>query len=192
MAETPRLWHATAMRLLFLLIPALLAGCLEMPTPPPPHAAQKGQAPAIATSTTFPSHFVMTLRRDHGYWTYRSCSLEISLFLNISQASFRCDTAEGGSVHSTREMTDDEVTGLRRLAQAADLYGGDHIGVDNTSEDGAFETLRVRPVEGGRAVVLVTSGNRSFVDHEARRELLRLLDRIGSDMSRRAGLGGAR
>ena len=41
-------------------------------------------------------------------------------------------------------------------------------------------------------MVLVTSGNRSFVDHEARRELLRLLDRIGSDLSRKAGLGGAR
>jgi hypothetical protein len=84
------------------------------------------------------------------------------------------------------------MSGLRRLAQAADLYGGDHIGEDSTPGDGAFETLRFRPVEGGCAVVLVTSGNRSFVDHEARRELLGLLDRIDSDMSKRAGLGGDR
>jgi hypothetical protein len=176
-----------------LLIPVLLAGCLDVPSPPPPlNAAQTGQAPAIAASTTLPSHFAMILKRDHGMWTYRACSLEITLFLNASRASFDCDAGEGGRVQAAREMTHDEVTGLRRLAQAADLYGGDHLGEDFTPGDGSFETLRVRPVEGGRAVVLVTSGNRSFVDHEARRELLRLLDRIGSDLSRKAGLGGAR
>ncbi len=63
----------------------------------------------------------MTLRRDHGMWTYRACSLEITLFLNASRASFDCDAGEGGRVQSAREMTDDEVTGLRRFAQAADL-----------------------------------------------------------------------
>ena len=130
-----------------LLIPVLLAGCLDVPSPPPPlNAAQTGQAPAIAASTTLPSHFAMILKRDHGMWTYRACSLEITLFLNASRASFDCDAGEGGRVQAAREMTHDEVTGLRRLAQAADLYGGDHLGEDFTPGDGSFETLRVRPV----------------------------------------------
>jgi hypothetical protein len=181
------------MRYLFFLVPLVLAGCVEAPAPPPPpDAAQPGQAPTPAVSTTFPSNFTVTLRRDHGMWAYRACSLEISLYPKTSRASFTCDAVEGENVRSTREMTDDEVTDLRRLAEAADLYGGDHIGEDNTPGDGAFETLRIRPVGGGRAVVLVTSENRSFVDDGARRELLRLLDGIGAEMSRSAGLGGAR
>ena len=134
----------------------------------------------------------MTLVREHGSWEYRACSLEISLFPDTSRVTFECDPADGARVHSTSVVADEDVNDLRRLAEAADLYGRDHIGEDITPTDGAFETLRFRPIEGGRAVVLVTSGNRSFMDQEARRELLRLLDRIGSDMSKRAGLGGSR
>ena len=79
-----------------------------------------------------------------------------------------------------RELTDEEARRLRRLAEAADLFGPDHIGEDFTPMDGILETLRFRPVAGGRAAVLVTSGNRSFEDHDARRGLLGLLKTIES------------
>ncbi len=87
-------------------------------------------------------------------------------------------------VTARRELTDEEARRLRRLAEAADLFGPDHIGEDFTPMDGILETLRFRPVAGGRAAVLVTSGNRSFEDHDARRGLLGLLKTIEADLSR--------
>jgi len=84
-----------------------------------------------------------------------------------------------------------DATRLRQLAEAADLYGPNNIGEDLTPTDGAFDTLRFRPVAGGRAVVLVTSGNRSFEDQPTRRELLEYLNRIKSDLREKAELASA-
>lgn len=180
------------MRYLPLLIAFLLVGCSEVsppPQPPPPGAVRADEPRDNADPGDFPSHFTVVFRREYGMWKYRACTLEISLFLNTNRATLECDTADGARVNAHQELADGEATRLRRLAQAADLYGPDHIGRDLTPTDGVFETLRFRPVAGGRAVVLVTSGNRSFVDHEARRDLLQLLNRIESDLAENAGLG---
>ena len=79
-------------------------------------------------------------------------------------------------------------TRLRQLAQSADLYGPSHTGADLTPTDGMFDTLRFRPVGGGRAVVLVTSGNSSFEEQEGRRDLLAYLNQIKSDLRDKAEL----
>jgi hypothetical protein len=69
------------------------------------------------------------------------------------------------------------------------MWTHNHIGEDITPTDGKFETLRFRPVAGGRAVVVVTSGNQSFEDQPARRDLLKLLNRIGSNLREKAEAG---
>jgi hypothetical protein len=135
-------------------------------------------------SVQFPPHFSLVFTREYGYSKYRRCTLEIDLFLKSTRATLECDPTGGGEyVAARRELTDDEAGRLRRLTEAADLFGPDHIGEDLTPMDGTLETLRFRPVAGGRAAVLVTSGNRSFVDQDARRDLLRLLKTIESDLS---------
>jgi hypothetical protein len=112
-------------------------------------------------------------------WLYRSCTLEITLLLhNVNRTELDCETTSGGRVKRARHLSLPEAFRLRRLALSADLYGSDHIGNDLTPTDGLFETLRFRPVAGGRAVVLVTSGNDSFVDNTARSDLLEMLQRI--------------
>lgn len=176
---------------LLLLIPAFMVGCSEVsppPQPPPPGAVRADEPRGGADSKEFPRHFTVVFTREYGMWKYRACMLEISLFLNTNRAALECDTAGGARMKSTQELADGDATRLRQLAQAADLYGPDHLGQDVTPTDGVFETLRFRPVAGGRAVVLVTSGNRSFVDQEARRDLLQLLNRIESDLREKAEL----
>jgi hypothetical protein len=104
--------------------------------------------------------------------------VEVDLFLNVNRMTRECVTTDDKHEKVDRELTDREANGLRQLARAADLYGPYHIGEDLTPTDGKFETLRFRPVAGGRAVVLVTSGNRSFDDQQARHDLVRWFDTI--------------
>ena len=184
--------HAITTRCLLLLIPLLVAACTDVPPPPPPpHAVQSEKPREVVESTAFPSIFRMTLTREHGHWKYRTCSVDLLLSPETGRATFECNGTHGRA-GSKRDVSEGEAGNLRRLAQDANLYGGGTIGEDLTPADGVFETLRFRPGEGGRAVVLVTSGNRSFVDDAARRELLGLLNRIGSDLSVMAGLRGDR
>lgn len=102
--------------------------------------------------------------------------------MNRNHAELECEPITGSRVKSTQDLRIADAFRLRRLAVAADLYGPDHIGDDSTPGDGAFDTLRFRPAAGGRAVVLVTSRNRSFVEHEPRRDLLELLEQIHSGL----------
>lgn len=145
------------------------------PLPQPPPAPGYREHYADADPTDFPSHFTIVFTREYGMWEYRTCALEASLYLNASQASLICYATERARVTAGRALTVDEADRLRRLAERADLYRGDHIGRDVTPTDGTFDTIRFRPIAGGRAVVLVTSGNRSFAENDARRELLEAL-----------------
>jgi hypothetical protein len=116
-------------------------------------------------------------------WKYRSCALRIDLWpMNRNHAELECEPITGSRVKGTQDLRIADAFRLRRLVVGADLYGPDHIGDDLTPGDGAFDTLRFRPAGGGRAVVLVTSGNRSFVEHQARRELLELLEQTHSGL----------
>jgi len=173
---------------LFVLIAALLSGCSEVAPPPPP---QPGGVPAAEPNTEpegFPSLFTVTFTREYGLWKFRVCTLEIALFMNTNRASLECEPANGARVVAARELSVEQVTRLRELAKAADLYGPEHVGQDLTPGDGIFETLRIRPAGGGRAAVLVTSGNKSFLNSHARRDLLQLLGTIETELSTGVGL----
>ena len=56
------------------------------------------------------------------------------------------------------------------------VYDGGHVGQDASASDGPFETLKMNSSRG--AVLLVTSGNPTFVQNPARRELLAQLRAI--------------
>lgn len=102
--------------------------------------------------------------------------------LNANQTRLVCYPAVGAAVTAGRGLTVDEAARLRRFAERPDLYGAEHIGRDVTPTDGTFDTIRFRPIAGGRAVVLVTSGNRSFAENDARRNLLGLLSGLLSEL----------
>jgi hypothetical protein len=117
-------------------------------------------------------------------WKFRTCTLEVGVFVNANRVSLECEPTGGARVKVNQELAAEEVTRLRELVIAADLYGAEHIGEDRTPNDGIFETLRFRPTGGGRAVVLVTSGNKGFVANEPRRELLQFLGAIETALSK--------
>jgi hypothetical protein len=168
------------MRLLLSTMSVVVIACSEASPPPPPvpGAARPAERRAIASSTAFPANFTIVFTRQYGYWLYRTCAVEISLFLNTDRLTVECVTTTDKHEKFSRVLAPSDAARVRELAQAADLYGSDHIGEDFTPTDGRFDTLRFRPVAGGRAVVLVTSGNRSFEDQPARRDLLQLLQSI--------------
>jgi hypothetical protein len=183
------------MRFLFWLLPLLLVACSDVSPPPqpPPPGVPRPVAPGAAwrhnaESTAFPPNFTIVFTREYGMWKYRTCTIEISLFLNTDRASLECVTTDNKHEKFTGELPVFDTTRLRHLAEAADLYGSDHIGEDLTPTDGTFDTLRFRPVGGGRAVVLVTSGNTSFEDEPARRDFLQFLYRIWADLREKGEL----
>jgi hypothetical protein len=170
----------TNMRLLLLTMPVVLIACSgASPPPPPAFGSTPPAAPReIAPSAGFPANFTIVFTREYGYWLYRTCAVEVSLFLSTDSLSLECVTTTDKHEKFSRVLAPGETARVRELARAADLYGSNHIGKDSTPTDGTFETLRFRPVAGGRAVVLVTSGNRSFEDEPARRDLLQWLQSI--------------
>lgn len=151
------------------------------PSPPPPPRFQERYADADPTE--FPSHFTIVFTREYGMWKYHACRLEVNLFLNANEARLLCYPAERAPVAAARRaLTAEEAARLRRLAERADLYRADHVGRDTTPMDGTFDTIRFRPVGGGRAVVLVTSGNRSFANDEGRRDLVGTLSSLLAEL----------
>ena len=119
---------------------------------------------------------------------YESCALEIGLFVGQNDASLTCQVTRGGRVRFAEQLSEIQAGLLRQLVEAANLYGPDHVGLDITPGDGIFETLRFQPAGGGRAAVVVTSGNDSFVNQQPRRELRRLLADIEADLRRKGGM----
>jgi hypothetical protein len=181
-------------RILLLTLPFALAACSDVsapPPPPPPGVPTDAARRNYPESTAFPPNFTIVLTREYGMWKYRAYTLEIDLFLSTYRARLECVTTEDNHEKFITDRPGFDATRLRQLAEAADLYGPNNIGEDLTPTDGAFDTLRFRPVAGGRAVVLVTSGNRSFEDQPARRELLEYLNRIKSDLREKAELASA-
>jgi hypothetical protein len=179
-----------SMRQLLLFVAAFTLACSEVPRAPhPPRAGARAldewRASAQAEHT---GHFTLVFTREYGMWKFRACRLEIGVFVKRTRAVLECEPLEGPPVHVTRDLADEQRIHLRELVESADLYGANHIGRDSTPGDGVFETIRIRPAGGGRAAVLVTSGNDSFVDDEARRGLLEFLKRIELDLSAQAGL----
>jgi len=73
------------------------------------------------------------------------------------------------------DLTPSELTEVQTLTERSRLDEGGHIGVGGTGMAASLETLTLQNLEDGRTVVLVTIGNRNFVDDPARRSLLQRL-----------------
>ena len=173
------------MRFLLLMLSLVLVACSDVsrpPQPPPPGTPRPAAPRENPERAGFPSNFTIIFTRQYGYWKYRACTLEVNLYLNTDRASIECVTTDNKHERFSTDLPGFDTTRLRQLAEAADLYGANHIGEDATPTDGKLETLRFRPVAGGRTVVLVTSGNRSFEDQQARRDFLEFVNRIASDL----------
>jgi len=135
------------MRLLLLMLSVMLVACSDVsppPQPPPPGMARPSVLRENAESAVFPPNFTIIFTREYGWWKYRACTLEVSLFLNTDRASLECVTPDGKHERFSTDLPGFDATRLRQLAQAADLYGSNHIGEDVTPTDGKFETLRFR------------------------------------------------
>lgn len=179
------------MRRLIVLMAFSVLACSEVAPPPqpqPPGEASAGEPRRRSEPEEFPHNFTLVFTREYGMWTFRACTLEVGLFVNASRVSLECEPTRGARVKVGQQLAAEEVTRLRELVIAADLYGAEHIGEDRTPNDGIFETLRFRPTGGGQAVVLVTSGNESFVANDARRDLLQFLGTIETALSKNGRL----
>jgi hypothetical protein len=120
----------------------------------------------------------LSLITEYGRALFRRCVLNVVLFQNQGAAELSCEYAEGSKgrlapLVARDNMAAGEVTRVGSLFQAARLYDGGHVGVDETPADGVLEMLKVRTTEG--TVVLVASGNKTFTGDPPRRDLLALL-----------------
>jgi hypothetical protein len=176
------------MRCLFVLLALVLTGCADV-TPPPAPGGPGTKAPSVVQDPPrFPENFNVIFTREYGMWKYETCVLQIELSVDSNQVSLVCRLTKGGDVSFVEQLSPIRAGLLRELVESADLYGPDHAGQDSTPGDGIFETLRLQPAGGGRAAVVVTSGNHSFVEQQPRRELLRLLAQIEADCRRQGDM----
>jgi hypothetical protein len=143
-----------------------------------------GSGIPLSSSQQGTGDFQLSLIRDYGRALYLECRLDIVMFAAKGQAWLRCSYAgkdgRGRSIPpltAHEEMAPAEAKQLGDLVKQSALYeSGEHVGTDNTPSDGIFEVLKLRA--STRTVVVVTSGNPSFAQKPARKELLSLLTRI--------------
>ena len=110
-----------------------------------------------------PRRFTLTVDRHGGEG--RACKLEVRLQPDGADASLACVT----DLRTAGALTPQESAELRKLTERSRLDEGGHIGY--VGGLGPLETLAFRG-ETGRTVILVTVGNKNFVDDPARRALL--------------------
>ena len=131
------------------------------------------------TSRVAPSvllaNFALTLIREGVFSDMPNSQLEVTVFQGNGTASLSYQRTDGSRISGRAELTQDETARLVRLVREADLYGANHIGSEPKLQDVGFETLRLRDVEGGRMVVLVTTGNKAFDEDAIRHELIEVL-----------------
>lgn len=127
--------------------------------------------------------FQLSLERKYGRAIFSECRLDVVSFAARATVSLHCAYAardgKGKPIQpliAREEWPQAEVRRFGDLVQRSALFDGGHIGTDSTASDGVFETIEMR--SNGRAVVLVTSGNETFVKTPARRELLTLLQAV--------------
>ena len=175
--------------LFFLAIAVSVSACSPAPhgEPAPPLTPGKSR-PAQAEVRGFSDTFVLVLTREYGRASFRECRLSV----NQAMAVLSCTHGEAAGVVPPpmgieEKLGTNEADGIRRLVGAADLYERGGTGVDWTSADGVFETLRVTN-SAGQTIVLVTSGNPSFTDG-ARKQLLDALKEIEARLLNRVRRG---
>ncbi len=130
-----------------------------------------------------PKHFSWgwTLETQWGRSGYRECVLNVWTFQGKGQAQLRCtpNVPSPKDIAASRELSEEEINTIRKLAEDSDLYGGGHIGANLTGQDLWYETLTVGCCGRDTNVVLITSFNDTFGagGSPPRREFLQLLHR---------------
>ncbi len=134
---------------------------------------------ADPSKTAFGGRIVLT--QDYGRATYTRCRFTVV----FSQPASRTDWIELSctplpyprvdDVAATRLLDISEVDLVARLAVAAQLYSGGHVGdFSQTGSEGPWERLEATCCGGPGTVVLITDGNPTFTTG-SRRDLLNVL-----------------
>ena len=133
---------------------------------PPPGARTVRAWPADVPAGDMPGRFALILHRqaDEGV----ESKLEVHFLPDTATASLFYPTA---ARRATDALSPLESAELRKLTERSRLDEGGHIGYVGAT----LETLAFRDLENGRTVVLVTGGNKNFVEDPARRALLQRL-----------------
>jgi hypothetical protein len=127
---------------------------------------------------------ILSLDQKFGRALFTRCQLAVVYFQPHMKDTDRLELSCTPNVHPrvddvmrTRLLTPAESETVARLANAADLYGGGHIGNYSVAgSDGPSERLEVhRCCRRTEQVILITTGNPTF-SIGARRELLTLLN----------------
>ena len=121
--------------------------------------------------------FQLSLMRQYGRHIFSDCRVDLTVSQGRGVAALHCNYSGSDSkgrpmpaLHAREELAAAESRRLADLVRASALYGGEHIGTDDTAADGTFEVVKLR--SSGRAVMVVTSGNPTFERDESRRRLL--------------------
>ena len=129
----------------------------------------------------------LSLKREYGRAVYRECRLDVTIFEAQGSAALQCtyNVEPARILHAERALAQPEVTQLVALARASDLCTGGHTGTDTRGGDGELETLMTNCSES-RVAVLVTSGNPTFHEYNARRKLLERIYALEGELHKAA------
>lgn len=123
----------------------------------------------------------LILSRKYGH-PAQECRLNLDVSRGTGTATLQC-TRNAAPRTNQRPLTTQEVQSLSELVLRASLFEGNQgTGKDSTPVDGTFETLEVR--RESMVVIVVTSGNEIFADHQARKHLLDLIKTIEMSLSK--------
>ena len=137
--------------------------------------------------------FILTLSREYGYAVFRQCRLDIVVSQSRGGANLWCDygaSLDGKgrripALTARQDLPSDETQRVKAAVRSARLFDGGHIGRDNQTVDGHFETLKLQ--NGGQTVVLVTSDNPTFAREGPRKQLLSMLKDVEQRLLKKAG-----
>jgi len=135
---------------------------------------------------------ILSLSRHYGRAVFSECRLDVVVYGSRGNASLWCDSTSVDSkgrpiipdLNADEELTSDETKHLTATLSSARLFDGGHIGTDGRAGDGIFETLKL--LNGGKTVVLVTSGNPTFDIQGPRKQLLSMLNDIEKRLREKA------
>jgi hypothetical protein len=123
-----------------------------------------------------PDTVALSLTRQYGRALYRDCRLDVTIIQGQGRTALQCsfNIEPPKNLRAERTLAAHEVTAFSALVRTSGLCNAGHTGRDGRAGDGVLETLMTNCPEG-RVAVLVTSGNPTFSENDARRQLL---DRI--------------
>jgi hypothetical protein len=128
----------------------------------------------------------VTLRRyyEGAGLVYRECSVRVRAAIDYGEVEVACllNRQQPVDVGGVRLLTRDELSTLRRLVSISALHEGGHAGADPRARQLALETLQIRCCTRTDVVVLVVSGNRTFLDDGPRHQLVQVLRKLETSL----------